>query len=67
MTGLVTARRTAAPGSRCDVSDIARVYAAGLEPAKGGQTGGQPEVSGKEKATIKNADSSHDYKDDRTR
>jgi len=49
------------------VSDIARQYPSGQEPAKGGQTGGTPEVSGAEKATVKNADKSHDYKDDRTR
>lgn len=49
------------------MSDIARVYPNGQEPAKGGQTGGTPEVNGQEKATIKNADKGHDYKDDRTK
>lgn len=49
------------------ISDIARVYPSGQEPAKGGQTGGQPEQSGKEKAHVGNANLGHDYKDDRTR
>lgn len=49
------------------MSDIARVYPNGKELAIGGQTGGVPEVPGKEKATGKNADLGHDYKDDRTR
>jgi hypothetical protein len=49
------------------ISDIARVYPAGSEKALGGQTGGQPEVNGKEKAYIGNANLGHDYKDDRTR
>lgn len=49
------------------MSDIARVYAPGTEPAKGGQTGGQPEQAGKEKASLSNRDSAHDYKDDRTK
>lgn len=49
------------------MSDIARVYASGKEPAIGGQTGGQPEVSGSEKASVKNGSLAHDYKDDRTK
>lgn len=49
------------------MSDIARVYPSGQEPAKGGQTGGVPEVNGQEKATVKNSDRGHDYKDDRTK
>jgi hypothetical protein len=49
------------------VSDIARVYPNGQEPAKGGQTGGQPEQNGKEKAHVGNASLGHDYKDDRTK
>lgn len=50
-----------------DMSDIARVYVSGTEPAKGNQTGGQPEVNGAEKATVKNSSLAHDYKDDRTK
>lgn len=49
------------------MSDIARVYPNGQEPARGGQTGGLPEQNGKEKATVANAGSGRDYKDDRTR
>jgi hypothetical protein len=49
------------------MSDIARQYPAGKELALGGQTGGQPEVNGKEKATHANANLAHDYKDDRTK
>ncbi len=49
------------------MSDLARVYASGTEPAKGNQTGGTPEVAGMEKATVKNAGLAHDYKDDRTK
>lgn len=49
------------------MSDIARVYPNGKEPAIGGQTGGTPEVAGQEKATVKNGSLSHDYKDDRTK
>jgi hypothetical protein len=37
------------------VSDIDRQYPPGQELAKGGQTGGLPEVAGKEKATVANA------------
>jgi hypothetical protein len=37
------------------VSDIARVYAPGAEPAKGGQSGGTPEQPGREKASVANA------------
>jgi hypothetical protein len=49
------------------MSDIARVYPSGQEPAKGGQTGGQPEVNGKEKAHAGNASLAHDYWDNRTK
>ena len=49
------------------MSDIARQYPSGQEPAKGGQTGGTPEVNGAEKATVKNGNLAHDYKDDRTK
>jgi hypothetical protein len=50
-----------------DVSDLARVWPAGQEKALGGQTGGLPEQSGKEKATVANSSLGHDYRDDRTR
>jgi hypothetical protein len=36
------------------VSDIARVYVNGSEPAKGGQTGGTVAVNGSEKASVAN-------------
>ena len=49
------------------MSDIARVYANGKEPALGGQDLAKPEVAGKEKAQVGNANLGHDYKDDRTR
>jgi hypothetical protein len=49
------------------VSDLARVYPPGQEKALGGQTGGMPEVNGAEKATVKNSNLAHDYKDDRTK
>ena len=49
------------------MSDLARVYIPGTEPAKGGQTGGQPYPAGKELATTANGDKGHDYKDDRTK
>lgn len=49
------------------MSDIARVYASGQEPAKGGQTGGLPYPAGQEKAHTGNSDKGHDYRDDRTR
>ncbi len=49
------------------MSDIARVYAPGTEPAKGGQTGGQPYPNGKELAHTGNGNLAHDYKDDRTK
>ena len=49
------------------MSDIARVYPNGQEPAKGGQTGGLPYGNGKELAHPGNANLAHDYKDDRTR
>jgi hypothetical protein len=49
------------------VSDIARVYAPGQEPARGGQPGGQPEQPGKEKAHGGNSSLAHDYRDDRTK
>lgn len=37
------------------MSDIAKVYVNGKEPAIGNQTGGLPEVNGKEHATLANA------------
>ncbi len=49
------------------MSDLARPYPPGTEPAKGNQTGGQPEQNGKEKAHVGNSSLAHDYKDDRTR
>jgi hypothetical protein len=49
------------------MSDIARVYPNGQEPAKGGQTGGLPYPNGSEKAHGGNGGLSHDYKDDRTK
>lgn len=49
------------------MSDIARVYPNGKEPALGGQTGGLPYANGKELAHAGNANNSHDYKDDRTK
>ena len=56
------------------MSDIAKVYAPGKEPglvsgtaASNAAGAGLPEVNGKEKATVKNADLGHDYKDDRTK
>jgi hypothetical protein len=56
------------------MSDLARVYAPGKEvgfiagtPASIAAGAGLPEVSGREKATSKNGDLGHDYKDDRTR
>lgn len=49
------------------MSDIARPYPNGSEPAKGGQTGGIPEVNGSEKASTKNGNLAHDYRDDRTK
>lgn len=49
------------------MSDIARVYPNGQEPAKGGQTGGLPYPNGQEKASTVNGDKGHDYKDDRTK
>lgn len=41
------------------MSDLARVYPNGKELAIGGQTGGQPEVAGQEKATVKNSGLAH--------
>ncbi len=49
------------------MSDIARVYAPGTEPAKGGQTGGKPYPNGQELASHVNSNLAHDYKDDRTK
>lgn len=49
------------------VSDIARPYPPGQEPAKGGQPGGQAYPAGQEKASHVNQHAAHDYKDDRTR
>ncbi len=41
------------------MSDLARVYPNGKEPAIGNQTGGLPEVAGQEKATVKNGNLAH--------
>lgn len=49
------------------MSDIARVYAPGTEPAKGNQSGGVTAQNGKELASLVNKDNAHDYKDDRTK
>lgn len=56
------------------MSDLARVYASGKEPglvagttASNAAGAGLPEAGGKEKATVKNGDLGHDYKDDRTK
>ena len=49
------------------MSDLARQYPPGQEPAKGGQTGGLPYPAGKELAHSGNGDKGHDYKDDRTK
>ncbi len=49
------------------MSDIARPYPNGKEPAIGNQTGGLPAVNGKELAHNGNSNLAHDYKDDRTR
>lgn len=45
------------------MSDIARVYPPGTEPAKGGQTGGTPEVNGKERAKPDILNLAHNYGD----
>jgi len=56
------------------VSDISRQYASGKEPglvsgtaASNTAGAGLPGKGGLELSTVKNADSGHDYKDDRTR
>lgn len=49
------------------MSDIARVYAPGSEPAKGGGTLAVQYPPGSEKASHQNKDNAHDYKDDRTK
>lgn len=56
------------------MSDIARQYPPGLTPGLYAGTpasvaagAGLPEVPGAEKATGKNSNNGHDYKDDRTR
>lgn len=56
------------------MSDLARQYAPALAPglisgttASYAAGAGVPEIAGKEKATGKNSDSGHDYKDDRTK
>jgi hypothetical protein len=49
------------------MSDLARQYVPGQEPAKGGQMGGQSYPAGKELASSVNGDKAHDYKDDRAR
>jgi hypothetical protein len=45
------------------MSDIAKVYTPGTEPAKGGQDLAKPEVNGKEKAHIGNSNLAHNYGD----
>jgi len=49
------------------MSDIARQYPPGSEPAKGGGTLAVQYPPGQEKASHVNKDVAHDYKDDRTR
>jgi hypothetical protein len=49
------------------VSDIARQYPAGAEPAKSNPNAGLQYAPGKELAHQGNASLAHDYKDDRTR
>lgn len=49
------------------MSDIARQYPAGSEPAKGGGTLAVQYPNGQERASHANKDAAHDYKDDRTR
>jgi hypothetical protein len=56
------------------VSDLARVYTPSLAPglisgtaASNAAGAGVPEVSGQEKATHKNSNLGHDYRDDRTK
>lgn len=45
------------------MSDLARVYPAGTEPAKGGQSGGVPYPSGQEKGSLANQHNGHAYGD----
>ena len=49
------------------MSDIARPYPPGQEPAKGGGLLAVQYPAGQEKASHVNRDLAHDYKDDRTR
>lgn len=49
------------------MSDLAKVYPAGQEKALGGQNLAVQYPNGKELAHVGNANSGHDYKDDRTR
>jgi hypothetical protein len=56
------------------MSDLARQYPPALQPGLYAGTpasvaagAGLPEASGSEKATSKNGNNGHDYKDDRTR
>lgn len=49
------------------MSDIARQYPPGSEPAKGGGTLSVQYPNGQEKAHQGNSNLAHDYKDDRTR
>jgi hypothetical protein len=49
------------------MSDVARQYPPGSEPAKGGSTLAVQYPPGQEKATHANSNNGHDYKDDRTR
>ena len=45
------------------ISDIAKVYAPGAEPAKGGQDLARPEKPGAEKASLVNRDAATILKD----
>ena len=49
------------------MSDLARVWPAGSEPARGGQDLARVYGNGKELATAGNSNLGHDYRDDRTR
>lgn len=49
------------------MSDLARVYPPGKELAVPTSTLNVVEVSGQEKATVKNAGLARDYRDDRTK
>lgn len=49
------------------MSDIARQYPPGSEPAKGGSNLSVQYPAGQEKASHNNSNLAHDYKDDRTK